>query len=155
MNQKERRQLRRAVEREQERSLTNMEDAGEEVQAEAGPSTSNMEDTGVEVQAEAGPSTSNMEDAGVEVQAEAGPSTPNTESQQDQPEVQEESTEQDPANLSREDLLKERDLLKLRARMEYEDKYRAHFYIATLTSEHKEKMKEKDAIIQRPYISPF
>uniref|UniRef100_A0AAV2L4P8 Uncharacterized protein n=1 Tax=Knipowitschia caucasica TaxID=637954 RepID=A0AAV2L4P8_KNICA len=149
MNRKERRKLYRAVEREQERSLTNMEDAGEEVQAEAGPSTSNMEDTGVEVQAEAGPSTSNMEDAGVEVQAEAGPSTPNTESQQDQPEVQEESTEQDPANLSREDLLKERDLLKLRARMEYEDKYRAHFYIATLTSEHEEKMKEKDAIIQR------
>uniref|UniRef100_A0AAV2L4E1 Uncharacterized protein n=1 Tax=Knipowitschia caucasica TaxID=637954 RepID=A0AAV2L4E1_KNICA len=86
MNRKERRQLRRAVEREQERSLTNMEDAGEEVQAEAGPSTSNMES---------------------------------------------------------------QDLLKLRARMEYEDKYRAHFYIATLTSEHEEKMKEKDAIIQR------
>uniref|UniRef100_A0AAV2JS09 Uncharacterized protein n=1 Tax=Knipowitschia caucasica TaxID=637954 RepID=A0AAV2JS09_KNICA len=92
-------------------------------------------------------SQTNAEDAGEEVQQEVGPSTSNMEPQvqQEQPEVHEESTNQNPTDRSREEI----DRLKLRVQMEYEERYKAHVIIATMTSQHTEQLKAKDAIIRR------
>uniref|UniRef100_A0AAV2MBV6 Uncharacterized protein n=1 Tax=Knipowitschia caucasica TaxID=637954 RepID=A0AAV2MBV6_KNICA len=67
-------------------------------------------------------SQTNAEGAGEEVQKEAGPSTSNmveTQVQQEQPEVPEESTNQNPTDQSREE---EIDRLKLRVQIEYEER---------------------------------